>query len=407
MKQTIQASSRHQRLRMSGGSCLLLLAGILALGRATATEAADLEWQPPACRADVARSGANAAMSGAPIFIDAVQARRVLTTAGTGRLEITSLQGKRLTVHVFRPSQFDSRTGRIWFVMHGTGRNAEHYLQKAAPVAERYQVLALAVEFSREDYPDGDAYTLGVVNRGRANENAADEGRWRSLMQTPYFEIERAFSAVSEVLQSRQPGYFLFGHSAGAQFVHRLLSFLPCPRVLGAVAANAGWYTLPTIDETQPPFPYSLRRAAREVQNPRQILAAPLTILLGARDTRGNDEDYNLRASAGAMAQGSNRLERGWTYYEAGKQAARSAHMPFAWKIQLVPGAGHDVTEVITSAGQLLFSPSSASTYDLTSSPRTNAAQIVFQEERAALPKPRGRQPAIFSRGRQADALSW
>ncbi len=365
MKQT---SSLYQRLRMAGSYCLPLLASILVLGQAAATDAADLAWQPAACRADVARSAANAAMPGAPIFIDAFQARKVLTTAGTGRLEISSLQGKRLTVHVYRPSQFDSRTGRIWFVMHGTGRNAEYYLQKAAPVAEHYQVLALAVEFSRKDYPDGDAYTLGVVNRGHADANAADEGRWRALVQTPYFEIERTFSAVSEVLQSRQPGYFLFGHSAGAQFVHRLLTFLPCPRVLGAVAANAGWYTLPTTDETQPPFPYSLRSAAREVQNPLQVLAAPLTILLGTRDTRGNDEDHNLRASAGAMAQGSNRLERGRTYFEAGKQAARSSHMPLGWKIQLVPGAGHEVAEVITPAGQLLFAPPPDSTYDPTES---------------------------------------
>lgn len=342
---------------MAGGICLYLLAGILALAsaRTAATETADLKWQPAACRADGARSVASAAISGGPVFTDTIEARKVLTTAGTGLFEINSLQGKRLTVHVFRPSSFDPRTGRIWFVMHGTGRNAGHYLQKATPVAERYHVLTLVIEFSRNDYPDGDSYTLGVVSRGRADADAAAEGRWRRPWETPYFEIERTFSAISEVLKSQQPGYFLFGHSAGAQFVHRLLTVIPCPRVLGAVAANAGWYTLPTIDKSQPAFPYSLRGAAPEVQNPRTILAAPLTILLGTRDTRGNDEDPNLRASAGAMAQGANRLERGRTYYEAGLQAARSAGVSLTWKIQLVPGAGHEVADVIASAGQLLF----------------------------------------------------
>jgi hypothetical protein len=162
---------------------------------------------------------------------------------------------------------------------------------------------------------------------------------------------------VKEVLQSKQSGYFIFGHSAGAQFVHRLLTFVRCPRVLKAVAANAGWYTLPTVDKKWPPFPYSLRGAAREFQDPQQVLAAPLTVLLGTRDTRSKEEDSNLRASEGAMAQGTHRLQRGMTYYEVGQQVALSGKWPFAWKLQRVPGAGHEVAEVIAPAGQLLFEP--------------------------------------------------
>ena len=162
---------------------------------------------------------------------------------------------------------------------------------------------------------------------------------------------------MREALQSRQPGYFIFGHSAGAQFVHRLLSFVRCPSVLKAVAANAGWYTLPTIDKKWPPFPYSLRGAAREFQDPRQVLAAPLTVLLGTSDTRGTEEDSKLRASEGAMAQGVNRLARGMNYYAVGQQAAQSANQPLGWRVKLVSGAGHEVAEVIAPAGQLLFGP--------------------------------------------------
>ena len=123
------------------------------------------------------------------------------------------------------------------------------------------------------------------------------------------------------------------------------------------MAANAGWYTLPTVDKKWPPFPYSLRGVAREFQDPRQVLFAPLTVLLGTRDTRGKEEDSNLRGTEGAMAQGANRLQRGMTYYEVGQQAAHNANLPLAWKVQLVPGAGHEVAEVIAPAGQLLFAP--------------------------------------------------
>ena len=342
-------------------SILILVSGVLGvpqLAEATeVAEATDLAWQPTKCRADVAVADSNTTISNAPVFVNATLAREVLQTPGTGRLQINSLQRKPLTVHVFRPSQFDSAAGRIWFVMHGTGRDAKRYLKTAAPVAERHRVLLIVLEFSRKDYPTGDAYTLGVVTRGPVAAHAAEEGRWRNPLQTPYMEIERTFSAVKEVLQNKQSGYFIFGHSAGAQFVHRLLSFVRCPRVLKAVAANAGVYTLPTVDKKWPPFPYSLRGASREFQDPGQVLAAPLTVLLGTRDTRGKEEDTNLRGTEGAIVQGANRLQRGMTYYKVGQQAAHSANRPFAWKVQLVPGAGHEVAQVIAPAGQLLFVP--------------------------------------------------
>ena len=324
---------------------------------AAATEASNFAWHSPACRGKRTRAGAQAAIPGASVFVDAAQARNALTTSGTGRLEINSLQGKPLTVHVFRPSRFNAQTGRIWFVMHGTGRDATRCLQHAAPLAERYQVLALALEFSRKDYPSGDAYTLGVVAEGRADALAAAEGRWRSPATMPYAEIEQTFSAVRATLQSHQPGYFIFGHSAGAQFVHRLLTFAQCPRVLGAVAANAGWYTLPTTDEVMPPFPYSLRGTPHEFNDPRPVLAAPLTILLGTRDTRNSEGDPHLRASDGAIVQGRNRLERGRFYYQHGLQAARHENVRLGWKLRLAEGAGHEVAEVIAPAAQLMFAP--------------------------------------------------
>jgi hypothetical protein len=49
--------------------------------------------------------------------------------------------------------------------------------------------------------------------------------------------------------------YGLFGHSAGGQFVHRMVSFGFRDRVAVAVSANAGTYAMPDLTT---PWPFGL-----------------------------------------------------------------------------------------------------------------------------------------------------
>ena len=286
--------------------------------------------------------------------------------------------GKRLLTKIYRPSRFDAQEGPIWFVMHGVDREADRYIDAAAPVAERHQALTIVIEFSKSDYPASEDYTLGVATHGRADGSALREGRWHAPENYLYIEVERVFEAVRLALGGSQQGYYLFGHSAGAQFTHRLLTFVPCARVLGAVAANAGWYTLPVADKSYPySIPYSLRGSPLAEANQRALLAAPLTLLLGTRDTRDADTDRQVRDTPEAMAQGRNRLARGQYYFKTGRERARALGTPFAWKLALAPGAGHDVRQVIASAGHLLFATNERS---CTPSTAAQAGKLVFHE---------------------------
>ena len=69
--------------------------------------------------------------------------------------------------------------------------------------------------------------------------------------------IERMYSAIKTAAHLNTSGFSIFGHSAGAQFVHRHLAFIGAGgnalRVIRAVAANAGFYTEPTFEI---PFPF-------------------------------------------------------------------------------------------------------------------------------------------------------
>jgi hypothetical protein len=260
-----------------------------------------------------------------------------LRAHGFGEIAFETQEGRRLLARTYRSSRFDAQHGPIWVVMHGQSRDVERYIESAAPVAERYAALVVAPHVSKEDYPAGSDYTLD-----------------RPL----YAEIERLFDAIRGSLGGEQRGYYLFGHSAGAQFTHRLLTFLPSARVLEAVAANAGWYTLP-IDDDSPlhQMPYGLHGGPIEPAQLRHFFATPFVVLLGERDTTTAETDRLVRGTPEANAQGKTRLARGRNYYATGKAAAERLHTSFAWRLAVVPRAAHDAARMIDSAGFFLFTP--------------------------------------------------
>ena len=94
--------------------------------------------------------------------------------------------------------------------------------------------------------------------------------------------------------------------------MHRFIEFMPTHRARLAVAANAGWYTMP--DDTVA-FPYGLEGSPRKEWELGHALASNLVILLGSDDV--DDQDDSLRRDSGSDAQGMNRLDRGLSFYKA------------------------------------------------------------------------------------------
>lgn len=260
-----------------------------------------------------------------------------LSGPGFGRVVFAARDGNRLTAWVYRGRSFDASSGPIWFVLHGASRDAERYVRAAAPVAERYGALLVVPHFDKDAYPKGSDYTL------RFGLHA---------------EIERLFEAVRQSLGGGQRGYYLFGHSAGAQFTHRLLTFLPDARALGAVAANAGWYTLPSDeDPRRHAMPYGLIGSPVKPSDLRGFFAMPFVVLLGERDTTTAQTDDLVRGTPEADAQGATRLERGRFYFGVAEAKAKEMNAPFGWRLATVPRAAHDAARVVDSAGFLLFAP--------------------------------------------------
>ena len=153
---------------------------------------------------------------------------------------------------------------------------------------------------------------------------------WSFAAIEPLFdETRRRFGTAAE-------RYTIYGHSAGAQFVHRFVMFMPEARIEQAIAANAGWYTMP---DPALAFPYGVEGAPVAPDTLKAVLAKPLTVLLGTADTDTADPD--LRTTPEANRQGPHRFARGQSFFAEGRELAARLDAPFGWRMEHVPGVGH------------------------------------------------------------------
>jgi pimeloyl-ACP methyl ester carboxylesterase len=234
----------------------------------------------------------------------------------------------------------DLSTADILFVMPGAARDAQDYQTDWEPLVQRRHVLVIIPDFDEADYPVA-AYNLGNLVGPDGDANLRD--RWSFTV------IDALFDRVVAHIHSHAKDFMMFGHSAGAQFVHRFMEFTP-NRVRTAVVANAGWYTMPDDSKA---FPYGLRGVPQDEEGLADSYSANLTVLLGADDN--NADDRLLRHDAGSDAQGSSRLERGLTFYLTARKSAEEHSLTFRWHLRVVPGIGHDHTAMARAAAPILF----------------------------------------------------
>lgn len=285
-----------------------------------------------------------AVLAAAVVVLLPVAPGRAAVASGKSDFLFTDARGnpdRPLRVWLYRPAKFDAESPVV-FVMHGTLRNGETYREPWIDIADRHGCLVAVPEFGAEHYPGSRMYHFG--NLFDAAGMAVPRERWT------FSAIEHLFDRLREETGSRRPGYFVFGHSAGAQFVHRMVLALPDARLEGAVSANAGSYTLPSHAAR---YPYGLEGSGIEDDRLRSALQAPLTVLLGEKDT--DPEDRYLPRAPHARAQGPHRLARGKTFHAAARAAAERLGVALRWKLETVPGVGHDNARMAPAAARLLL----------------------------------------------------
>ena len=117
-----------------------------------------------------------------------VQSQDKVLTKGKGSFmfsEYEPLKNKPIRIWYYNPSDDPSELP-VLFVMHGVNRNADDYRDNWVELAEKYQVIVIVPEFSKEHFPGAENYNLGgMFDEGG---EAVAEEKWSYSLIEPIFD---------------------------------------------------------------------------------------------------------------------------------------------------------------------------------------------------------------------------
>lgn len=261
--------------------------------------------------------------------------------AGTGPAESSYADALPATVAVssYVPPACANKPCPLLIAIHGMGRNARGARDAWKAAADRGDFLVLAPRFDKDQFPSRRFQQGGV--RGEP-----DKTRWTFGL------IERLFDAARASGRVAGDSYTIFGHSAGAQFVHRMVMLMPDAKIATAAAANAGYYTLPALAGERA-YPYSLKGTPAVDTTLAAALSKPMLVMLGDRDTDPGHPQLNR--SRGAEEQGPTRFARGEHFMAAARDEARRLGVTLHWREVVVPDVAHQQSGMAKAAAAELF----------------------------------------------------
>jgi poly(3-hydroxybutyrate) depolymerase len=262
-----------------------------------------------------------------------------------GASSLTVDAGGPIEVFTYRPPTY--RDGPLIFVFHGVQRNADDYRNFAITLAERFGAIVAAPRFDRERFPYDDYQQGGIKHDGQIQPRDQWSFSW----------IPTIVAAVQVATGAEPRPYYVIGHSAGGQFVARLVALAGPLGAERVVSANPGSHLFPTREL---PYGYGFGGLPDELSNDdalRRYLAAPLTFYLGRGDT--DPQHRSLDRSAPALQQGPHRYARGLACFATGEKLAVERGWEFNWRLVKVADIDHDAARMFAAAEarDALFGP--------------------------------------------------
>lgn len=238
------------------------------------------------------------------------------------------------------PEEINNQT-QVLFIVHGGARDSEKYLDIWKKFTEHKNIILVVPEFKRVDYEDYEYLNIsddyGVLNK--------------NLNEHLHNSLSIFFSFFKSKYNLEIDTYKLYGHSGGAQFVHRLLLFSDYDNVSSAVIAGAGSYTFLNNEN----YPYGLKESNHlSDKKIKRYLSQRVTFLIGNQDIKKFESSKKNNIQGKAM-QGNNRFEVGINYFNNLITVSERQKIPLRWKFQIAKGVAHDNEKMSLLASEILL----------------------------------------------------
>lgn len=232
--------------------------------------------------------------------------------------------GQPIDVKIYTPS---TTSNDILLVHHGDSRSTYDSGSERLADVERFSVFSPI--FPESSY-DTNEYQLGGIVDDL--ERVQPEDEWTVRLEEPIVDWAR-----EQV--GGDGGVYLFGFSAGGQYLSRVAAYEPPEGVTRFIVSSPSTWVLPSLTEKAPYGFDGLGTDAEEEAALKAYLALPMTIYLGSEDNDPNDPA--LSTNSAAMRQGATRLERGINTFNMGHDVAEANGWAFNWTLVIADGVGH------------------------------------------------------------------
>ena len=244
---------------------------------------------------------------------------------------------KEIDIFYVTPEMIDEET-RIIFVMHGCLRNAEDYIEKWKELTNENMVVIFP-KFSEDAFMEVE-YNYGNVNSGYG---INDENEWT------FEEVDMIFLDFIIKLRLNIKKYILYGHSAGAQFVHRYMLLNESLCLDFAISANAGCYTVLSEEHK---FPYGISDLVANKERMLRNLQKRFYVMVGSKYIDPNHAHFPQDRTFDF--EGTNRYERGHSFYNYACKYARENKIKHKWHFVIMKNVSHNNEDTIPYVIEIL-----------------------------------------------------
>ena len=265
-------------------------------------------------------------------------------TAGLIEYEFEDWSGSSLPTYVAKPNNINAET-RLIVVMHGRKRNAEEYRDQWVKASQDLNLLVIVPEFSEKNFSEVWGFNYGNIKTKNLEPIKRD--------LHAFMAIEPLASHALKKFKIKSKNWGIYGHGAGAHFVHRFVLHHPEASYTLAIAANLGWYLSMTDQE----WPFGLTNSNIDNAKLRQAFNKYFLLMLGRADTSTKPNTPYVADHWDIISlQGEHRLARGRNFFKSAVDKSKEVNQFFKWGMVEVPTTkGHSNTEQMVSYAAEMF----------------------------------------------------